>query len=74
MTVKVIEKNTENLQDDNTNTKDSESKGEKVSIEQLEAAMGPGESFVDKEDENPELEDFLDQIIANRVEPEISEE
>ena len=36
--------------------------------------MGPGESFVDKEDENPELEDFLDQIIANRVEPEISEE
>ena len=74
MTVKVIEKNTENLQDDNTNTKDSESKGEKVSIEQLEAAMGPGESFVDKEDENPELEDFLDQIIANRVEPETSEE
>ena len=36
--------------------------------------MGPGESFVDKEDENPELEDFLDQIIANRVEPEISED
>ena len=74
MTVKVIEKNTENLQDDNTNTKDAEPKGQKVSIEQLEAAMGPGESFVDKEDENPELEDFLDQIIANRVEPETSEE
>ena len=36
--------------------------------------MGPGESFVDKDDENPELEDFLDQIIANRVEPEISED
>ena len=36
--------------------------------------MGPGESFVDKEDENPELEDFLDQIIANRVEPEIRED
>lgn len=36
--------------------------------------MGPGESFVDKEDENPELEDFLDQIIANRVDPEANKE
>ena len=36
--------------------------------------MGPGESFVDKEDENPELEDFLDQIIANRIDPEANKE
>ena len=36
--------------------------------------MGQGESFVDKEDENPELEAFLDEIIANRVEPENSQE
>ena len=36
--------------------------------------MGPGESFVDKEDENPELEDFLDQIIANRVDSEANKQ
>ena len=36
--------------------------------------MGPSESFVDKEDENPELEDFLDQIIADRVDSETNKQ
>ena len=33
----------------------------------FEPDEAPGESFVEKEDENRELEDFLDSIIANRV-------
>ena len=69
MTVQIVEKNTEKLQENNL-VKEQPKQETRVSLEELEAAMGPGESFVDKEDENPELEDFLDQIIANRVDPE----
>ena len=73
LTVQIVEKNTEKLQENNAVKEQSKQKT-KFSLEELEAAMGPGESFVDKEEENPELEDFLDQIISNRVDPEANKQ